>query len=641
MTYTREGEKVPQQGENRFQICNAAPKRPNGAVEIMSTASVSESMSALAAQQARPVLAASVLDERVSGASAEIPAAAFLILVGALSLGWVLRRSVPLDELYAWLALQMAFGAACAWLVYAYRADARRFERARLWAFRFNAMAIVGGLLWAWVPVWLSTMEHPLLQLVAGAVLVGVPLLGVTTNRYFAAGQIGLVAAFLGSFAAYLVFVAEAPLRLELAVGCVIYAILMVWMGVRAQLASVALITAQLQRERLIEQLQAAKDQSDSANRAKSEFIANMSHELRTPLTVILGMAQLLGLSQLDAEQREGVGMIERSGQALLSLINHLLDLSRIEAGRLKLDRVEFDLRKTIDAVHQRVAEEAAGKGLELRVRVAQEVPQRVLGDELHLRQVLLNLCDNAVKFTPAGSVSLSVEPAREQGPAGRIVLAFSVADTGFGMDKAAAANAFEPFFQVQSSAARKFGGTGLGLAISRRLVRLMGGTISVRSELGRGSTFSFTVASEPVEPAGAAVAAFPAVGTAGGPPLRVLQVEDDPLNALVATSLLRTLAAEVDTVDSGDEAVRAAQARSYDVIVMDCVMKGMDGYETARRIRSLEHDGKAPHSHIVALTASALPEDRERALASGMDAYVSKPYTLEDLQGALAGARR
>ena len=155
----------------------------------MSTASVSENMPPLAAAQAHPPLAASVFDERVSGASNEFSPSAFLIMVGALSLGWVLRRSVPVDELHAWLALQMAFAGGCVWLVYAYRADATRFERARLWAFRFNAMVIVGGLLWSWVPVWLATMEHPLLQLVAGAVLVGVPLLGVTTNRYFAAAR--------------------------------------------------------------------------------------------------------------------------------------------------------------------------------------------------------------------------------------------------------------------------------------------------------------------------------------------------------------------------------------------------------------------------------------------------------------------
>jgi signal transduction histidine kinase len=586
----------------------------------------------------QPTLAEAVLHERVLGASDEFPAAAFLILAAALGLGWVLRTSIPVNELFAWVTLQVALAGACYWVTHAYRADEARAARAGVWAFRVNAMMVVGGLLWAWVPVWLATMEHPLLQLVAGAILVGVPLLGIATNRYFAAGQIGLVAAFIGSFVSYLALVADTPLRSELLVGCIIYAVVMMWMGVRAQRATVALVTAQLQRDRLIDQLQHAKEQSDSANRAKTEFIANMSHELRTPLTVVLGMAQLLDLSQLDAEQREGVRMIERAGQALLSLINHILDLSRMEAGRLTLERVEFDLRKTIGAVHQHCAEEAVGKGLELSVHVADDVPSRVRGDELHLRQVLLNLCDNAVKFTAAGTVSLTVESLPEQGPAGRVMLRFGVADTGVGMDKAATAHAFEPFFQVHTSTVRQFGGTGLGLAISRRLVRLMGGTISVSSQPGRGSTFSFTAVFEPVEQAGAA--ARPAVGPAGLP-LRVLLVEDDPLNALVGGLLLRTLAAEVDTVDNGDEAVRAVQARAYDVVMMDCVMQGMDGYETARKIRSLEREGKVPRSHIVALTASALPEDRERALASGMDAHVSKPYLLEDLQNALAGARR
>ena len=584
-------------------------------------------------------LADLVFHERVSGARDEIPPIAFLIVVGALSLGWVLRNSIPVDELYLWVTLQTAFAGCCAWLAQAYRADENRVARARVWAVRMNGMVIVGGLLWSWVAVWLATMDHPLLQLVAGAILVGVPLLGVTTNRYFAAGQAGLVIVFLGSFVGYLAFVSTADLRLEIAVGCVIYAVVMIWMGVRAQLATVSLLTAQLQREGLIDQLQRAKDRSESADRAKSQFVANVSHELRTPLTVVLGMAQLLSLSELDAEQREGVDMIERSGQALLSLVNHILDLSRIESGGLKLEDAEFDIRKTVAGVQRHFADEAAAKGLAFSVRIEHDVPQYVQGDELRLRQVLLNLCDNAVKFTSAGRVDLSVKVFGEERPAGRIVLGFAVADTGVGMDKAAAAKAFEPFFQVHTSAERQFGGTGLGLAISRRLARLMGGTISVDSEPGRGSTFSFTAAFLPVaaQPGAQARARVPSGERLA---LRVLLVEDNPINSLVGSSLLRTLATEVDVAEGGEEALRAIEAQPYDVILMDCTMRGVDGCEAAHRIRSLERTGTLPRrSHIVALTANALPEDRERALASGMDAYVTKPYTLEDLKEALLGA--
>ncbi len=585
-------------------------------------------------------LADAVYLQRVSGARDELPAMAFLVAVAALGLAWVLRHLVAVNELLIWFTLQMGYAAGGFWLATAFRTDPDRVANSRTWAFRFNALAVVAGLLWAWVPVWLTTLQQGLLQIVAGAILVGIPLLGALVNRYFALAQIGLVTVFLGSFVAYLGIVSDAPFHVELAVGCALYGLAMAAMGVRAQSSTVALLTARTQRERLIEQLQRAKEASDAANRAKSEFIANMSHELRTPLTVVLGMAQLLELSELGTEQRESVGLIERAGQALLSLINHLLELSSIEAGRLQLERIDFDPRQTVEAVRTHIAEEAQKKGLELSVRVAADVPARVHGDELHLRQVLLNLCDNAVKFTPAGRVALAVDLFPAPASSGRIVLRFAVSDTGIGMDKSAVANAFEPFFQADSGAARSFGGTGLGLAISRRLVRLMGGTISVESELGHGSTFTFTAAYEPVAGRPAAGRAPRAALEAGAKlPLSVLLVEDDPVNALVATSLLRTLVGDVHLADSGEQALRAVEARAYDAIMMDCVLRGIDGYEAARRIRAHEQSTGSARSYIVALTASVMAQDRERAAASGMDAFVAKPYRLEDLKEALLGA--
>jgi signal transduction histidine kinase len=279
---------------------------------------------------ATPSIAEAVFHQRVCGVRDELPAMAFLVAVTALGLAWTLRRLVPINELLTWATLQVGYAASSVFMALSFRADPNRFARSGIWAFRFNAMAVIAGLLWAWVPVWLATLQQGLLQIVAGALLVGIPLLGALANQYFALAQIGLVTFFLGSFIAYLGFVSQAPFHAELAVGCAVYGLAMGVMAVRAQNSAVSLVTARLQGERLIDQLQRAKESSDAANRAKSEFIANMSHELRTPLTVVLGMAQLLELSELGAEQRESVGLIERAGQALLSLINHILELSSI-----------------------------------------------------------------------------------------------------------------------------------------------------------------------------------------------------------------------------------------------------------------------------------------------------------------------
>lgn len=377
-------------------------------------------------------------------------------------------------------------------------------------------------------------------------------------------------------------------------------------------------------------QLAEANQAARAAVKAKSEFLANMSHELRTPMTAMLGMTELLQMTSLDDDQRDYADTIARSGDTLLSLVNDILDFSKIEAGRLDVEVVPFNLRKLLQEVHQMLHVKATQKRLKLDTSYDRDLPERFRGDPTRLKQVLVNLAGNAIKFTQRGCVTLRAE-GRETTPE-LWTIQISVVDTGVGIASDMVEEVFKPFTQADASTTRQFGGTGLGLTISNELTHLMGGELSVTSVEGQGSTFMVQVPL-PIEHSRTV---YPANRDSVRTDFRghVLLVEDNKENQLLAERMLKSFGCDVAVANDGAEAVSKLSGEHFDLVFMDCQMRTMNGYEATEAIRQREDAGK--RTPIVALTANVLPEERARCQAVGMDGYVSKPFTYQDLHRVL-----
>lgn len=384
-------------------------------------------------------------------------------------------------------------------------------------------------------------------------------------------------------------------------------------------------------RKRMERDIEHARAEAEKAALAKSEFLAHMSHEIRTPLNGVLGLATLMEEDNLSPESRRNVEAIRSAGQTLLRVVGNVLDFSKVESGHLELERIPFDLRDCLEQSAALFRTAASQKGVELRVNMAPRLPARVIGDVARLQQVLFNLLSNAIKFTGKGSVELGAAHSAAAAAPGQCPLRIWVADTGIGIPEDRFDRLFLPFSQGDSATNRRYGGTGLGLVISKRIVEAMGGTIQVQSRAAEGTTFELLLTME----------------TAAGPErtaqasvlqdlhaLRVLVAEDNSINQMVITRMLKRLGVSADLAVDGDEAVRRAEDSPYDLVLMDVQMPGKDGLEATQMIRSA--GGRNSRIPVLALTAHASSEEKRRCLAVGMDDFLTKPIGLVALREAL-----
>jgi signal transduction histidine kinase/ActR/RegA family two-component response regulator len=551
-----------------------------------------------------------------------VPTAMVLAVGFSLLLGGLLSMHLAPERVWLWFGLRMLVVVLC--LV-----EARLFLKARdnthpAWYGGFMALILADGLLWGAAWWWLVPPDRLELAVITLTAILGVAGLSAFILHADVRAAASHILSMLMPCAVYALMRRDAYGAFG-AFALTAFAGLLLFETRRAHLRLVELLTLRFEHEKVLREREAALALAQHHSEAKSRFLASMSHEMRTPLHGILGLSHLLRDDEIRPVALRRLELLERSGEHLLTVINDVLDVSKIEAGHVHIEQACFDLTLLVDEVAGVSTVTANRKGLHLRLR--NELPDGypVIGDAMRVRQVLHNLLGNAIKFTEQGSVTLFVQAMTDDR------VSFVVQDTGIGIDETEQAHIFDAFHQVDAGLGKRHGGTGLGLTISRQLCRAMGGDLRCRSQKGVGSTFEcilrLPVSAQQPQPQLVGAHAHGAAVRA-----RILLVEDNPINALVAEAALRQIGAEVTLVDDGHKALDWLAHNQADVVLMDCQLPQMSGLEAARRLREQEARLGLPRVPVVALTAHTFPGERLRCMEAGMDDFLSKPFRREDL---------